>query len=206
MNVPNHCAILLANDIVTSRRYRSDKKVLENVLQHLRIISDKAIEGNEGEVNTILLGQVIAFYNAIAPHLSGNGCEFSIVDELSKLVEKCYADHHNIDSCISTIAEHAPTACTLQVITQLEDTSFIEPSSLISALHTSLIRGAREGVRSELSGSLLRIQRAREEGHRPMINSGMVSWTRGSEEPDVDDEVGDFLWPSILEGTLVITK
>lgn len=175
-----------------------------DVLKHICVISDKAIEGNEGEVNTILLSQVISFYIDVSSCMKENGREFDIVAELSKLVEKCYSEHENIDACVSTISETAPPSFSLQVFSQWEHAP-VGSSSLVSALHTCLIRGARDGVRSELSGSLLRIQRAREEGRRPMLES---AWNADSEDLDKEeeDELGGFIWPSVLDGTVVLSK
>merc|ERR1712238_236468 len=85
--------------------------------------------------------------------------------------------------------------------------------ALVSVLHTCLTRGAREGVRSEFSGSLLRIQRAREEGHRPhVVANGMLTmsnWNADAEEDDGEEEDRrgkGFIWPSVIDGTLEIAK
>ena len=171
-----HFIMFVANEIISSQRYRRDKQVLADIIQHLSLISNKAIEGNEGEINTVLLAQVVSFYSVISQHcMKANDCDFNIVDELSRLVTKCYDEHKNnlqgvnIDACITTISENAPPTCTLQVLSQWEHTS-VTSSSLLSAFHTCLIQGAREGVRSEISGSLLQIQRAREEGRRPIVD------------------------------------
>ena len=196
-------------------RYCRNKSALTDVLKHLCIITDKAIEGSEGEINTVLLGQVISFFNVISSRME---CDFNNVTELSKLLEKCHIEneknphysHGNINSCITTISENAPPSDSLQVLSQWEHSSVSSPS-LIMALHTSLIRGAREGVRNELSGSLLRIQRAREEGRRPATftdHYGMgMSWNAADlEEPMVGVEEGGFIWSSVLDGTLEIAK
>lgn len=208
--------VFVANEIMSSLKYRGNKTVMLDVIQHLGIISDKAIKGNEGEINTVVLGQVIRFFNTISPCMEENNFEFNTVAELEKLLEKSYAEHENnprypssnIDACIATISENAPPAHSLQVLSQWEHNTCITSFSLTSALHTSLIRGAREGVGSELSGSLLRIQRAREEGRRPIVENGMVSWSTHVEELNVDEEeeMGSFIWPSILDGTLTIAK
>ena len=205
----------IANEIMLSPRYCRDKKVMLDVLQHLGIITDKAIEGNEGEINTVILGQVIAFFNIMSPLMEEINCGFNIVAELQTLLEKSYNEHHNnprypssnIEACIATISENASPAYALKVLSQWKHTSVVSPS-LFSALHIALIRGARAGVGSELSGSLLRIQRAREEGHRPIVENGMVSWNVHYEELVVDEEEesGGFIWPSVLNGTLGIAK
>ena len=206
---------ILANEIISSQRYRRDKQVLADIIQHLSLISNKAIEGNEGEVNTVLLAQVVSFYNVISPHcIEAIDCDFNIVDELSRLVDKCYDEHQNnlqdvnIDACITTISENAPPTCTLQVLSQWEHTS-VTSSSLLSAFHTCLIQGAREGVRSEISGSLLQIQRAREEGRRPIVEKDDKPSYWGDVDNDFDDEEeegGGGIWSSILNGTLEIAK
>jgi len=226
-------ALSLANEIISNPRCCRDKQVLQYVLKHLCTISDKAIEGNEGEINAVLLAQVISFFIVISPCMQKHNCEFNDVAELSKLLEKCHIEMKNnpqyspgnLDACITTISENASPAQSLQVLSQWEhdDTSATSRSSsfclIFPALHTSLIRGAREGARNELSGSLLRIQRAREEGRRPIVAEnvgGMISssyWNAHAEEelqPGDDggeeESSGVFLWPSVIEGTLVIAK
>ena len=116
-----------------------------------------------------------------------------------------------------------PPALSLRVISQWRHgTAVIRESSsssaLVSALHTCLIRGAREGLRNEFSGSLLRIQRAREEGHRPNVVANrllaMSSWNMDAEEESVGGDEGEeedltgrgFIWPSVIDGTLEIAK
>ena len=207
----------VANEIISSQRYRRDEQVLADIIRHLSLISNKAIEGNEGEVNTVLLAQVISFYSVISKHcIEAIDCDFNIVDELSRLVAKCYDEHQrlvdkcydlqdvNIEACITTISENAPPTCTLQVLSPWEHT--VTSSSLLSAFHTCLIRGAREGVRSEISGSLLQIQRAREEGRRPIVDKDDKPGCWGDVDNDSDEEGGGGIWSSILNGTLEIAK
>jgi hypothetical protein len=203
--------LILANEIISSQIYRRDKQVLAEIIQHLSLISNKAIEGNAGEVNTVLLAQVISFYNVISQHcIEAIDCDFNIVDELSRLVDKCYDDHQNnlqdvnIEACITTISENAPPTCTLQVLSQWAHTS-VTSSSILSAFHTCLIQGAREGVRSEISGSLLQIQRAREEGRRPIVESDDKPSYWGDVDND-EEEGGGGIWSSILNGTLEMAK
>jgi len=204
----------VANEIIKSQRYRRDEQVLADIIRHLSLISNKAIEGNEDEVNTVLLAQVVSFYSVISQHyMKANDCDFNIVDELSRLVDKCYDEHQNnlqdvnIEACITTISENASPTCTLQVLSQWEHAS-VTTSSLLSAFHTCLIRGAREGVRSEISGSLLQIQRAREEGRRPNVDKddNPSYWGVADNDIDEDEEYGGGIWSSILNGTLEIAK
>ena len=203
-----------ANEIISNSRYYQEKQILSDVLQHLGIITNKAVEGNEGEINTVLLGRVISFFNTYSSCMEDQEHEFNNVAELSKLLEKCYMENQNnsdypssnIDACITTISENAPPAHSLQVLSQWEHTP-VEPSSLVSAIHTSLIRGAREGVRNELSGSLLRIQRARD-GRRPIVDNHMMSWNADADESGggEEEEAGGYIWESVLDGTLTIDK
>ena len=204
---------LAANEIVSNARYQHDKKSLLDVVQHLRIISNVAIEGNEGELNTTLLSRVITFFNILSSCMEEHCCEFNIVVELTKLLEHCtvedqnnfsYATSSNIDACITVISENAPPSESLQVLSEWKHTS-VESPSHISALHTALIRGARQGVRKELSGALLRIQRAREEGRRPIVENDVV-WNNVVDEQIEEEEKEGFIWPSVLDGTLVIAK
>lgn len=142
-----------------------------------------------------------------------NNSQFDIVSELSKLVEKCSSEHQknlhysssNIGACITIISEIAPPTYSLQVLTNWDHTS-VGYSSFVFAIHSSLIRGAREGVRSGLSGSLLRIQRAREEGRRPIVDND-ISWKADTEESvDCEEESGGVIWPSLLDGSAIFAK
>mmetsp|Transcript_3428 Transcript_3428/g.7152 ORF Transcript_3428/g.7152 Transcript_3428/m.7152 type:complete len:1382 (+) Transcript_3428:267-4412(+) len=217
-------ALDIANEIVQSIRYRHNKQVLEDVLKHLETISDVAVKGNDGELNATLLSQIITFFNVIAPCLEKHQYEIDIIAELTKLLEQCRTEKTkntsyastNVGACITCISENAPPSKSLQVFSQWEHSS-IESASLVSAIQTSLIRGAREGLRSELSGSLLRIKRAREEGLMPMMmENEMTNWdsvgsivTDGSGEEEEEDEEaggGGFIWKRVLDGTLQIAK
>ena len=213
-------ALDIANEIVQSIRYRHNKQVLTDVLQHLRFISDIAVKGRDNELNSNLLSQIITFFNILAPCLEKHQYEIDIVAELTNLLEQCKTETSysttNIDGCITCISENAPPAKALHVFSQWEHSS-IESSSFVSAIQTSLIRGAREGLRNELSGSLLRIKRAREEGHRPMmmeddltswdtVGSSVVTDGSGEEEEENEEAGGGFLWKRVLDGTLQIDK
>jgi len=217
-------ALDIANEIVKSTKYRHNKQILEDVLNHLKTISCVAIKGSDDEMNTALLGQIITFYNVLAPCLEKHQYEIDIIAELTKMLELCKKEQMknalysstNVDACITCISEHAPPSKSLQVFSQWEHSS-VESASLVSAIQTSLIRGAREGLRNELSGSLLRIKRAREEVHMPMMmEDEMTNWDSvgsavadGSGEEDEDDEEaggGGFIWKRVLDGTLQIAK
>lgn len=184
------------------------------MLQHIGIISDQAIECNDGEVNMILLGQVISFLSVFSSRMAEKQYEFDLGAELSKFIEKCNTKHENnlqqpscrkVDACITTISENAPPAYSLQVLAQWEH-ACQDSSTFIAAIQTSLISGARDGVRSELSGSMLRIQRAREEGRRPETENEMVSWSGGSVESEVKEGDGEFIWSKVVDGLVAISK
>ncbi len=193
-----------ADEIISTRRYSGNRNVLRDVLHQVGVISDVALRGNEGEVNTILLGQVISFLSKFSSRIAEEECAFDLSAELSKFVKKCDTNRNsNLHACITTIAENAPPSCSLRVLAQLENSCF-DSSTFISAIHTSLIIGARDGVRGELSGSMLRIQRAREEGRRPIMESGEMCWSGGSVEGKVEN--GGFIWTRVLDGMVAIAK
>lgn len=203
---------MAANEILSSRRYSGDQNVFCDVLQHIGVISDKAIESSEGKVNTVLLGQVISFLSVFSSRTAGKELEFDLSAELSKFLEKCHIAHENkphhhsfssIDACITAIAENAPPACSLRVLAQWEH-SCVHSFTFISAIHAALISGARDGLRGELSGSMLRIQRAREEGRRPMTENGVMIWSGVPVEGDIEDRGS--IWSRVLEGTVAISK
>ena len=205
---------VIAHEITTNPRYCHDELVLGDVLQHLQIISVKAIEGNRGEVNRSLLGQLIGIYNALFRCAEENNYPFDFVAELSKLIEKCYANHQsnlnfslsNIGACIIVISETAPPTYSLRVLSDWDHSS-VGCSNFVAAIHTSLIRGAREGVRSGLSGSLLRIQRAREEGRRPSVENDIMRWKADTDKSvGFEEESGGVIWSSILDGSASIAK
>jgi hypothetical protein len=210
----NSFMFVVAHEITTSPRYCHNKQVLGDLLHHLHVISDNAIEGNRGEVNKSLLGQLIGIYNELLRCAEENNYLFDIVAELSQLIKKCYTKHEsnlyfsssNIGACIITISETAPPNHSLRVLSDWDHSS-VGCSTIVAAIHTSLIRGAREGVRSGLSGSLLRIQRAREEGRRPSVENDMMRWKADTDESaGFEEESGGVIWSSILDGSALIAK
>lgn len=154
----------------------------------------------------------------LAPCLEKHQYDFDIITELTLLFEQCKTEgmenssynSTNMDACITCVSESAPPFKSLRVFSQWSH-SPIESASLVTAIQTSLLRGAREGVRSELSGSLLRIKRARE-GRRPIMGSELGSWCDTANddvgEDDEEDEAGggSFIWKRVLDGTLKIAK
>ena len=205
----------LANEIIRHPKQGHDMQVLIKVLQFLHVISDVAIEGNKSGVNKTLLDQLIKVYNAILPCMEANNCDFDLVSELSRLLEECLIkkraksdnSSNRIRTCITTISETAPPTCTLRVLSD-RDHSSVDYFTLVSAIHMSLIRGARNGLRSaSLSGSLLQIQRAREEERRPIVDCDMMSWKAETEDLVEDkEELGGVIWASILSGNAIIAK
>jgi len=166
-------------------------------------------------VNKTLLGQLTAFYIEILRCMEENNCSFDIVAELCKLVEKCSTEHRNnlhyslsnAGACITIISETAPPTYSLQVLSHWDHITSVGYSTFVSAIHSSLIRGAREGVCIGLSGSLLRIQRAREEGRRPIVENDMMSWKTDTEQSvHCEEESGGVIWSSLLDGSAVFAK
>jgi hypothetical protein len=210
----NSFMVFVAHEITTSPRYCHNEQVLGDLLRHLYVISDKAIEGNRGEVDKSLLGQLIGIFNELLRCAEENNYLFDIAAELSKLIEKCYTKRENnthfspgnIGACIITISETAPPYHSLRVLSDWDHSS-VGCSTFVAAIHTSLIRGAREGVRNGLSGSLLRIQRAREEGRRPSVENDMMRWKADTDESvGSEEESGGVIWSSLLDGSALITK
>ncbi|KAL7464072.1 hypothetical protein ACHAXS_004408 [Conticribra weissflogii] len=208
-------ALDLANEILSDCNHRGNKQSILDIVHHLRTISDVAIKGSNGVLNTALLSQVIAFFNVISPCMIEHSYEFTITTELTRLLNQCVKaelDHDsanttdNVGSCILTISENAPPLEYLRVLSSWEHT-FIESPAIMSAIHTCMIRGARKGVNQELSGSLLRIQRAREEGRRPHIADAVMEWENSNKRTQEEDtEEGGYLWANILNGSTPISK
>ena len=131
------------------------------------------------------------------------------------MLENCTVDGQSgaeyapslVNTCITNIAKSASPTDALKVISQWK-MSDLASQAFVEAMHTSLLRGARDGIRNELSGSLLRIRRVREEalGNRPLIENDLV-WDGGADEPiDVEDGVECLVWQSVLNGTSTIAK
>lgn len=216
--VPLHAA----NEIISSTRYRHNKQVLEDVVKYLRMISDVAIKDKDGDLNTTLLSNVISSFNVLAPCMEKHHYELDIISELTQLLEQCRIvgaenssyDFNNMNACITCVSESAPPSISLQVFSQWKHSS-IESPSFVTAIQTCLFRGACDGVRNELSGSLLRIKRAREEGRRPLTENEMASWDaiasvggadESDEEMDEESGRGGFIWKKVVDGTLQIAK
>ena len=208
--IPYSCT---ANEIISSRRYRKDRNILSSVIQHLSFISSKAVEGAGGELNTHLLCLVVPFLSEYASIFKSAGLDIDLMSELTKMLQVCLAKTQNddeystsnIDACISVISENSPPDKVLQVLSQWDHTTS-HSSAFVDAIHTCLIRGVREGVRYELSGSLLRVRRAREEGRRPDVVT--TSWNDLEQDASQDDgeheKDGPTIWNSVLSGTIPI--
>lgn len=206
-------ALNLANEIISSRRYRKDRSILSSVIQRLSLISSKAVEGAGGELNTQLLCLVVPFLSEYASIFKSAGLDIDLTSELTKVLQVCRAKSQNdddystgnIDACISVISENSPPDKVLQVLSKWDHLS-MHSSAFVDAIHTCLIRGAREGVRSELSGSLLRVRRAREEGRRPDLVT--TSWydleQDASQDEGEHEKDGPTIWNSVLSGSVPI--
>ena len=171
------------------------------------------MEGAGGELNTHLLCLVVPFLSEYASIFNSAGLDIDLISELTKMLQVCHAKSQNddeysksnIDACISVISENSPPDKVLHVLSQWDHTTS-DSCAFVDAIHTCLIRGAREGVRSELSGSLLRVRRAREEGRRPDLVA--TDWYDMEQDASQDegehDKDGPTIWNAVLSGTLPI--
>lgn len=182
-----------------------------DLLRHLRHLSKIAIVET---VNSDLLGQVVAFYTVMGKR---DIDAFDVSLELTKIFQQCieegkrnpsYDTLSNLNSCCAVLAENASPSEGIHVLSQL-DTSLVDQQFMIRAIQTLLTRGARENAGSEISGSLLRIQRVREERWRFEKENLAVHNNLDHNETTGDDDVEEldgFIWPSILKGRAMITK
>lgn len=199
-------------EILSSSCYRQQSRILESTVQHLRKISDIAITG---ELNASMMGRIIGFFTDVSKNTNGKLDEFDIVSELLKLLQQCidtgnsnpsYDVYKNLNKCLAVFSENVSPPDGLTVLSKFELTN-VELPSIISAVHTLLTRGARESVGKEISGSLLRIQRAREEGRYLVLEESVRDWTFDNNDSAIDEEESDsFIWPSVLDGRILISK
>ncbi|KAL7511838.1 hypothetical protein ACHAXN_008783 [Cyclotella atomus] len=202
-------ALEIAKEMMSSLTSKRDNSASVDLLQHIRHISEISIVEN---VDSVLLGQVVAFYTDMSRRKIDG---FNIASELTKIFQQCIEEtqHNpsydilsNLNACLTVLAENASPSDGIKVLSQL-DLPVVDQQSKIHAIHNLLTRGARENVGSEISGSLLRIQRVREERRRFEEENFAVYNLDNSEATDDDtEESGGFIWPSILEGRVIITK
>ena len=200
-----------AKEMISSKSCRRDGFCLTGIIQHLRQISDIAIAG---EINSSLLSQVVAFYTDMAINKKENLAGFDIVSELSKLFKQCVEEAQNdssydlpksLSTCLTVVSDNASPSDGLKVLCTLELTG-VDFQDVTTAIHTLLTRSARENVGKEISGSLLRIQHAHEEG-RCILEESMSDWSYDSSATEEDeDESEGFIWPNILEGRVLLSK
>ena len=186
--------------------------ILNDVVKHLRYISRISIEG---ELDSQLLGEVIAFYTDLSFKSSQEIDGFDIINELTNIVQQCIGKREtdsscvkstDINVCLSLLSENTTPSDGLKVLSQLE-LSGVDQSARVSALHTLLTRGASESVDKEISASLLRIQRVREEKQHFDFEEGMSVYNFDENGAEVDeDESNGFIWPNILDGRMIISK
>lgn len=206
------CSQHTAKEIFSSSNTKQEDHHLADVIQHLRNISEIAIVS---DVNPTLLGHVIIFYTDISKNKSHGLDQFDVVDELTKVFQQCIKEGENnptydiagnLTMCLTVIAENASPSDGLKVLFNL-DLPNIEHQSKISAVHTLLNRGAYENVGDEICGSLLRIQRVREERRRFELEESMSVYNFDeSEVTEEEEETDGFVWSSILEGRMSISK
>lgn len=199
----------VAKEMMSSLTSKRDNSASVDLLQHIRHISEISIVEN---VDSVLLGQVVAFYTDMSRRKIDG---FNIASELTKIFQQCIEEtqHNpsydilsNLNACLTVLAENASPSDGIKVLSQL-DLPVVDQQSKIHAIHNLLTRGARENVGSEISGSLLRIQLVREERRRFEEENFAVYNLDNSEATDDDtEESGGFIWPSILEGRVIITK
>ena len=189
---------------------KQNQLAASSIAQHLRHISETAIAG---DFDSLLLGQIITFYTNVFKITAENLDTFDIITELTRILQLCMGQDDNIpsredlnkmNSCLNVISEKAAPSDGIKVLSEL-DMPGIELSFKISAIHSMLTRGARENVENEISGSLLRIQRVREDQQRLDFDEG-VSVYNNLDEGDGEEEAGGFIWPSILDGRMLISK
>ena len=185
---------------------------LKDLLRHLSHISSIAIEG---ELDSQLLGEVVAFYTDVSAKPSQWVGEFDIVNELTNILEKCIDKNENnsssaksndVNTCLRLLSENTTPLDGLKVLSRLE-LSDADQSAKVSALHTLLIRGASKSVDKELSASLLRIQRVREDNQLFSLEESMSVYNFDENDAAVDEEESNgFIWPNILDGRMIISK
>ena len=183
-----------------------------NILKHLRHISETAITG---EFDSLLLGQVISFYTNVFKNRTGSLDIFDIITELTRMLSLCISQENNnpshedlnkMNACLNVISEKASPSDGLKVLSKF-DMSNIELSFKISAIHTMLTCGAHDNVENEVSGTLLRIQRVREDMQRLDFGEGASVYNFDEIDDGRDEEDAEgFIWPSILDGRMLISK
>ena len=183
--------------------------ILEDTISYVRHISEIAIAF---KVDASLLGQVIDFYNEVSKK-KDEFDSFDIVTELKNIFQQCTAEGEqnesydrssNINACLAAISQTASPLHGIKVLCEFE-LPLIDFQSKTAAINTMLTRGARESVGQEISGSLLRIQRVREERWRIGLEEMVYNFDQNEATVDEQESEG-FIWPSILDGRMSISK
>lgn len=186
---------------------------MTDIVRHLRHISTIAIAG---ELDPLLLGQVISFYTDMTKGTTENQNDFNIIHELTQIFQQCINEDENnpshdasskMSACLTVLSENASPSDGLKVLSGF-DLQYIQLPPKIAAIQSFLTRGARESVGKELSGSLLRIQRVREERQRFELQECMSAFTlnKNNDTSTDEEESEGFIWPSVIDGRMLISK
>ena len=136
----------LANEINARPNYRRNKATMLRVVEHLRATASASIHIFEGIVNSTLLSRVITLFNQIAPCMNEHDCNFSIVKELTYLLENCTVDGQIgakytpslVNPCITNIVESVSPTDAMKVILQWK-MSDLTSQVFVDTMHTSLL-------------------------------------------------------------------
>jgi hypothetical protein len=180
----------------------SSQDLLVNVRDTLRALGREALIETAGSLKPALdeqrLRQVFYLYDKMSTSKSSQCREsISVAEELHILLMLCSkAKDAKLEyGFIDLLAHKASPADALQTFA-LWSEEFASPGESVPALHTLIQRGAQFGIKTELSGSLLRVNHARQRrGRSPERRPG------GSVE-----RIEGNVWRRMFEGSVPVDK
>jgi hypothetical protein len=201
-------SFLTAGEIVDSRVLSSDSAVLSLLVQFLREITQRALDkGDQDNMLRTLKRSVRLLHQMSIASKSTEEVVLCVPDELRRLLEykertcDSIKSKRDILDLVHFLANEADPSDFLEAFSEWSGTHELQFDTL-AVLQCVLERGTRSALNSELSGSLLRLRRARRlmETSRPIgaqpaeMRDSMVL----TEEPTI--------WSLMAQGLVAIDK
>ena len=235
-------SLKLAEEIIHHKKYRMDILVINRTLFHLKNISKIIIEKtnnlDENPANLETLSEILRLIHDMgAINFNTDKPQKSEIINVSKEIKSLLETCKNViakDECESEIISEkelmfislvVDTVAPRDTLLALEQWSESYPSppnmSLLMLLQKTLINGAKEGLKNDVSGALFRLQHVRSSRPKtlPLSTNGVKSSTTVSsyfsnQKNNVDQmstqalpvQSNGTIWSKLVDGTAIIEK
>lgn len=215
LSAPNICAklmnvllLLVANEVANNTALARKEDVLGVVLNFLREIAQSALDKTDAHIRFRTLKRTLRLFHQLSQ--SSDAQVFSFAEELNTLwkrkEEQCSAGNKQSAEVLELIhfmAREAPPSDFLEAFYTWTATHEWHQDT-VAVLQSVLKRGTRVALNTELSGSLLRLRRARQRIKSGPQGGGRSFWqtTYHSEKMLSEPTV----WSLVSQGLVAIDK